>query len=100
MIDKFSLCEVDMSGSAKWTCCAGSIFSMKLSKITSKAIKLLLTELVVQCRNILPLAFSALTDRRHLQRTYSARGTGVMQELEKHNLTRITNALAEFLIQF
>ena len=37
---------------------------------------------------------------RHLQRTYSARETGVMQELEKHNLTRITNAPAEFLIQF
>ena len=30
----------------------------------------------------------------------SARETGVMQELEKHNLTRITNAPAEFLIQF
>ena len=28
-----------------------------------KAIKLLLTELVGQCRNILPLDFSALTDR-------------------------------------
>ena len=27
---------------------------------------------------------------RYLQRTYSARETGVMQELEKHNLTRIT----------
>ena len=37
---------------------------------------------------------------RHLQRTYSARETGVMQELEKHSLTRITNAPAEFLIQF
>ena len=36
---------------------------------------------------------------RHLQRTYSARETGVMQELEKHNLTRITNAPAEVLIQ-
>ena len=43
------------------SCCAGSIFSMKLSGFMSKAIKLLLTELVGQCRNILPLAFSALT---------------------------------------
>ena len=34
------------------------------------------------------------------KRTYSARETGAMQELEKHNLTRITNAPAEFLIQF
>ena len=38
----------------------------------SKAIKLLLTELVGQCRNILPLAFSALTDRRkRLRAIYS-----------------------------
>ena len=37
--------------------------------------------------------------RRHLQRTYSARETGVMQGLEKHNLTRITNTPAAFLIQ-
>ena len=29
-------------------CCAGSIFSMKLLRFMSKAIKLLLTELVVQ----------------------------------------------------
>ena len=35
---------------------------------------------------------------RHLQRTYSARETNVMQGLEKHNLTRITNAPAAFLI--
>ena len=40
-------------------CCVGSIFSMKLLGFVSKAIKLLLTELVGQCRNILPLAFSA-----------------------------------------
>ena len=32
---------------------------MKLLGFVSKAIKLLLTELVGQCRNILPLAFSA-----------------------------------------
>ena len=37
--------------------CVGSIFSMKLLGFVSKAIKLLLTELVGQYRNILPLAF-------------------------------------------
>ena len=42
--------------SAGQFCCAGSIFSMKLLGFVSKAIKLLLTELVGQCRNILPLA--------------------------------------------
>ena len=42
-------------------CCVGSILSIKLLRFVSKAIKLLLTELVGQCRNILPLAFSALT---------------------------------------
>ena len=47
--------------SASEFCCVGSIFSMKLLGFVSKAIKLLLTELVGQCRNILPLAFSALT---------------------------------------
>ena len=36
---------------------------------------------------------------RHLQRTYSAIETGAMQGLEKHNLTRITNAPPAFLIQ-
>ena len=45
-------------------CCAGSIFSTKLSGFMSKAIKLLLTELVVQCRNLLLLDFSALTSLR------------------------------------
>ena len=50
-------------------CCVGSIFSMKLlgfvvEVVVSKAIKLLLTVLVSQCRNILPLAFSALTSLR------------------------------------
>ena len=34
---------------------------MKLLGFVSKAIKLLLTELVGHCRNILPSAFSALT---------------------------------------
>ena len=42
-------------------CCVGSIFSMKLLGFVSKAINLLLTELVGQSRNILPLALSALT---------------------------------------
>ena len=37
---------------------------MKLLGFVSKAIKLLLTELVGQCRNILPLAFSTLTSPR------------------------------------
>ena len=45
-------------------CCAGSTFSMKLAGFMSKAIKLLLIELVGQCRNTLPLAFSALTSRK------------------------------------
>ena len=36
---------------------------------------------------------------RHLQWTYSARETGVMQGLEKYNLTRITDAPAAFVIQ-
>ena len=36
-------------------------FSVKLTGIMSKVIKLSLTELVGQCSNILPLAFSALT---------------------------------------
>ena len=39
----------------------GLFFSMKLFRFMSKAIKLLLTELVGQCRNIFPLAFSVLT---------------------------------------
>ena len=42
----------------------GLFFSMKLVGFVSKAIKLLLTELVGQCRHILPLAFSALTSLR------------------------------------
>ena len=51
-------------GSASEFCCVGSIFSMKLLGFVSKARKLLLTELVGQCRNMLPLAFSALTSLR------------------------------------
>ena len=49
-------------------CCVGSIFSMKLLGFVSKAIKLLLTELFGQCRNILPLAFSALTSQRSIRK--------------------------------
>ena len=49
--------------SASEFCCVGSIFSMKLLGFVSRAIKLLLTELVGQCRNILPLAFSAMTGK-------------------------------------
>ena len=41
-------------------CCSGSIFSTQLLGFMCKAIKLLLTKLVGQCRNILLLAFSAL----------------------------------------
>ena len=44
--------------------CVVYIFSMKLLGFVSKAIKFLLAELVGQCRNILPLAFSALTSLR------------------------------------
>ena len=42
-------------------CWAGSIFSMKLLGFMSKAIQLLLTELIGHCRNILSSAFFALT---------------------------------------
>ena len=45
----------------------GSIFLLKLLGFVSKAIKLLLTELVGQYRNILPLAFSALTSLRSVK---------------------------------
>ena len=44
--------------------CAEATFSTNLSGFMSKAIKLLLTELVGQRRNLLPLAFSALTSLR------------------------------------
>ena len=47
-------------------CCAGSILSMKLLGFTSKAIKLLLTGLVGQCMDILPLAFSSLISLRYI----------------------------------
>ena len=44
-------------------CCVGSIFSMKLFGFVSKTIKLLLTELVGQCRNILPSFWSVNTEK-------------------------------------
>ena len=50
--------------SASEFCCVGSIFSEKLLGFVSKAIKLVLAELVGQCRNTLPLAFCALTSLR------------------------------------
>ena len=50
--------------SASEFCCVGSIFSLKLLGFVSKAIKLLLTELVGQCSNILPLAFPAFISLR------------------------------------
>ena len=50
--------------SASEFCFVGSIFSTKFLGFVSKAIKLLLTEQVGQCRNTLPLAFSALTSLR------------------------------------
>ena len=50
--------------SASCFSCVGSDSSMKLLGFVSKATKPLLTELVGQCRNILPLAFSALTSLR------------------------------------
>ena len=45
-------------------CHAESFFLIKLIGFMIKAIKLLLTELVGQCRNIFSLAFSALTSLR------------------------------------
>ena len=50
--------------SAGQFCCVGSIFYMSLLGFVNKTIKLLLTELVGQCRNILHLAFSTLTSLR------------------------------------
>ena len=47
----------------------GLFFSVKLLGFMSKAIKLLLTEMVSQCWNILPLAFSAYTTKREEQNT-------------------------------
>ena len=53
--------ESSHEDSAGEYCCIGSIFSIKLLGFVYKAIKLLLTESVGQCRNILPAAFSAMT---------------------------------------
>ena len=62
--------------SASEFCCVGSIFSMKLLGFVRKAIKLLLTELVGQFRNILPAVFSVLPTegrsvRKRLREIYS-----------------------------
>ena len=46
------------------------------------------------------LAEFILNLARDLQRTKIARETSVMKELEKHNLTRITNALLNFSSNF
>ena len=66
--------------SASEFCCVGSIFSMKLLGFVSKAIKLLLTELVGQCRNILPSAFSALTSLWSVSRSV---GQSVSRSIRK-----------------
>ena len=79
MKDQFNLhgsakgTSVHNEGSTGKSCCARSIFSMKLAGFMSKAIKLLLTELIGQCRNILPLAFSTLTS---LQSVNTEKETG------------------------
>ena len=59
-------------------CCVGFIFSTKLLGFLNDSIKLLLTELVGQCRNILPLAFSALTSLRSVN-TEKANGNIFLQ---------------------
>ena len=70
MKDKFN-----HHGSAKWMwvhmkvqlvsfVVQGLISSIKLLEFMSKAVNLLSIELVGQCRNALPLAFSALTSPR------------------------------------
>ena len=72
--------------SASEFCCVGSILSMKLLGFVSKAIKLLLAELVGQCRNILPLAFSALTSLLSVNT-----GTGCVQyipALTSHSINK------------
>ena len=69
---KTNLISINQQSRRKFTCWRFSwwvllcrvYFQMKLLGFMSKAIKLLLTELVGQCRNILPLAFSALTSIR------------------------------------
>ena len=51
-------------------CCVGCNFLVKLLGFVRKATKLLLTEVVGQCRNILPLAFPTLTSRKRLRAKY------------------------------
>ena len=58
--------------SASEFCCVGSMLTMKLLGFVSKEIKLLLTELISQCRNILPLAFFALTSLRSVNTEQAA----------------------------
>ena len=69
-----------MNGSAKWMCCARSIFSMRLLKFTSKAVKLSLTEFgrsVHECialslfRVDLPWAIYSCTDLPLSQQEYN-----------------------------
>ena len=89
-------------------------YSIYRSSITTKDLFISLSRMINIERHLGPvhiiqgqlIAPGQLTDPgvnfvsvRHLQRTYSAIDTGVMQGLEKHNLARITNAPAAFLIQ-
>ena len=75
-------------------CCVGSIFSMKLLGFVSKAIKLLLTELVGQCRNILSLAFSALTSLRSVN---TGKGCGqYIPSLTSHSVNKSIKLLFFF----
>ena len=75
-------------------CCVGSTFSMKLLEFVSKTIKLLLTELVGQCRIILPLAFSALTSFRSVN-TKKAAGNIILHWLPTQ-LIRVYYSLIHF----
>ena len=68
--------QFNLHGPAKWKWVHMKIELVSfvlygLLGFVSKAIKFLLTELVGQCRNILPLAFSALTSRKRLRAIYS-----------------------------
>ena len=60
---------------------------MKLFGLVSKAIKLLLTELVGQCRNIFPLAFSALTSLRSVN---TVKAAGNIPALTSHSVNKST----------
>ena len=93
MKDKFNL-----HGSAKWTWVHTKIppqsfvvqdlfFSMKLFGFMSKALKLSLTELVRQCRNISPLTFSALTSLSVGQ--YGKYGGQYIPAVTSHSVNKI-----------